>query len=222
MATNITEFSYRVAPEVQGCPLALINLKVVDAIIQFCKDTYVLKYAFEYAILSTDVDTSDNDAVTLDLSTISGAPYTNKRPHDIIEFRIDTAPFKVQHAEMSTDITNLDNIRYSSQRFFNFPSSTTIKIFPLEAQDQTLYLEIAFKPVKGITTIDDFMFEDHNEPIEALAKYDLLDQKNKPWSNHKQALEEWDKYAEKMGRAKIDVVQGRTQKSTMIQSKYIF
>ncbi len=222
MSTNITEFSYRVAPEVQGCPLALINLKVIDAIIQFCKDTHVLKYGFEYDILSTDVDTADNNAVILDLSTITGDPYANKRPHSIIEFRIDTAPFKVQHAEMSTNITNIDNIRYSSQRFFNFPSSTTIKIFPLEAQAATLYLEVAFKPIKGITSIEDFMFEDHNEPIEALTKYTLLDQKKKPWSNHKQALEEWDKYAEKMGLAKIDVIQGHTQKSTMIQSKYIF
>ena len=222
MSTNITEFSYRVAPEVQGCPLALINLKVVDAIIQFCKDTHVLKYGFEYAILSTDVDTADNDAVTLDLSTISGDPYANKRPHSVIEVRIDAAPVNVQHAEMSTDITNLDNIRHSSQRFFNFPSSTTVKIFPLEEQDATLYLKVAFKPVKGITSIDEFMFEDYNEAIEALAKHTLLDQIKKPWSNPQQALKEWGKYTEKMGEAKIDVILGHTQKSITVQSKYIF
>lgn len=222
MATNITEFSYRIAPEVQGCPLALINLKVVDAIIQFSRDTYVFKYSFEYSILSTDVDTADNDAVTMDLSTISGNPYQNKRPLDLIQFRIDGAPFKIEHADFSTDLAYLDNIRYSSKRYFNFPSSTEIKMFPLPEADATLYLELVFVPIKGITSIEDEIFEDHNEAVEALAKYNLMDQKNKPWSNHQQALTEWDKYAEKMGRAKIDEFQGRVGKSTMIQPKYVF
>lgn len=222
MATNITEFSNRVAPEIQGYPIALINLKVVDAIIQFSKDTHIFIYNFDYAITANDVDTSDNDSVTLDLSSISGNPYQNKRPLDISEFRIDAAPFKVERERLSTHLTYLDNIRFSSVRYFDFPSHTEIKICPLEEVAATLFLEVIFVPVKGITTIDDEIFEDHNQAIEAYTKYLIMDQKNKPWSNHAQALTEWEKYSEQMGRAKIDEVQKRTKRSLMVQPKYVF
>lgn len=222
MATNITEFSNRCAPDLPGCPIALINQKVVDALVQFAKDTHRFEYEFEYEVEDTDVDSTDNYSATLDLSTITGDPFANKRPIAVNEFRIDTAKFKVEYRDLATNLTNLDIYRYGSVRYFSFPSDTEIKICPLEEEDQTLFLKVAFQPLLTITSIDDFIFSDYHEAIEAYAKYVLMDQKNKPWSNHQQAIQEWDKYAEKMGMAKVDIIQKRSKRSLMIQPTYIF
>jgi hypothetical protein len=219
---DIKDFSDRCQSELIKCPGQLIDQAVVDAIIRFCQDTYVFKYGFEASILSTDVDTSDNNAVTVDLSSVSGDPYADKRPLDLIEFRIDNAPFKVERRDMSTDITNIDHIRYGSKRFFNFPSTTEIKLYPLEEEAADLFIEAAFVPVLGITTIDDVIYDEHHEAVEARAKSVLMGQKDKPWSNMKESIMQGGIYSREMARARIRVEQQYTQRSTVIQSKYIF
>ena len=92
----------------------------------------------------------------------------------------------------------------------------------MEEQDATLYLQLAFKPIIGISTIDDFLFEDHHEAIEAYAKWVLMSQSGKKWSNLKQALYEGDRYTEKTGMARIEITQGKTQKSITMRPKYSF
>ena len=223
MATDISVFSDRCTSSLTSCPGPLIDQAVVDAIIQFFKDTYIFKRNFEVAITSGDVDTADNNAVTIDLSLISGNPYANKRPLDIVSpFRIDNAPFKIEKAEMDTQITNLDHIRYGTKRFFNFPSTTEIKIFPLEVQDADIFLEVVFAPIITITDIDDFIFNEHHKAIEAHTKYELMRQKNKPWTDQQESVVQWGIYSKEMGEARIRVEQQYTQRSTMVQSKYIF
>jgi len=222
MATNITDFSNRCRGELPGCPMSVINQAVVDAIIQFCEDTHRFRFGFEYDILSTDVDETDNNAVTIDLSTVSGNPYSSMRPYSFDLFKIDGATFPTERYELSTDITDLSNIRYGSMRYFSFPSQTTVKIWPLEVQDATLYIALIFKPIIGISTIDDFIFYDYHEAIEALAKYNLMRQKGKKWSDIKQSMTELGEYNEKVGLARIGINLGKTNRSQVVESKYLF
>ncbi len=222
MATDISEFSDRCAAYLPKCPGPTIDQAVVNAIVQFFKDTYIYKKGFEVAITANDVDTSDNNAVTVNLASVPGEPYQNKRPLDIVWFRIDNAPFTVVRRDMDTDVDNLDHIRYGSKRFFNFPSTTTIKLYPLEEQAANLFLEVIFAPLITITDIDDFIYNEHREAIEAHAKYELMRQKDKAWTDIRESTIQWGIYSKQMGEAKIRVEQEYTQRSTMIQSKYIF
>ena len=60
MATNISQFRGGVLPAVIGCPLLLVDQAIADAIIQLCKDAYLIKKSFEHSVdASVDVDTEE-------------------------------------------------------------------------------------------------------------------------------------------------------------------
>ena len=201
---DISDFRPRVLSQVPGCPGFIADRAVVDAIIQFCSDTWIMKKGFEVAVLSTDVDTTLNDSVDIDISAVAS---TTLKPLAIDRFQIDGANYTVKKRELSTDITYLDEIGIGSVKFFDFTSDTVIRMWPFEEEAMTFFLNVVFKPLSTITTIDDFIYDNHIEPIVSMAQATLQEMAKKPWTNSAGARGNRVDYAEGMGKARIKINQ---------------
>ena len=132
------------------------------------------------------------------------------RPLAIDQFQINGADYTVARKELSTDITYLDEIGNGSVKFFNFTSNTVIRMWPFEEEAMTFFISAIFKPLSTITTIDDFIFDDHRRPVTALAIAILQEIPDKPWTNPVEARGNRLGYAEGMGDARVKVNRGYT------------
>jgi len=315
MATNISSFAGGVLPDVPGCPPPIVAQAVVDSIIQLCKDASLFKKSFEHWIdAPNDVDTTDNDSITITLTDYVTATY---RPHTVYELKIDGNQWNTHHYELENQVNDLTLYQIEDTKFFNFPSTTTMKLFPIEddatvegvsfdfvdgdvivaadtiteathgldtglpiqlsttgtlpsgltaattyyvirvdantislattyanavagtAIDITaaagggthtltsrrtnlLYLELVFLPLRSMTDVDDVIYDDHRIAVEEHAKWLLMRQPEKAWSNPKLADYHYGEYAAKMEEAKIRKLQGFTYGSMRPRSRKLF
>ena len=218
MATNISEFSKRVQPEVMGCPRVMVDRAVIDAAIMFCEDTLVLERAFEHDVVIADVDTADNNAVTVDISDYS----ITEKPLSIVEFRIDGGKWEVSHLELQNDLDDISEIAIIDTKFFSFPSDTDIKFLDIEARDQRFFIKLAVCPLITMATIDDFVFRRWHSAIEAYAKYLLMKMPEKEWTNYELARFNLSIYNDGMARAKIVKDRGFVKGSQRVKSVRFF
>jgi hypothetical protein len=132
VATNLTEISRRVAPDVMGCPNVLVDEAVLRTLVKFCEETQILEKAFEHDVLATDVVAADNDSVSVNLATY----LTDGRPILLTEFRIDGVAWDAQEIKLLNDQDDLDEIAISGTKFFTWPDTTHIKFYGIEAKVQ--------------------------------------------------------------------------------------
>lgn len=218
MSTAISVFSNHVAPDVMGCPRTLIDSIVVDTLIKFCEETQILEKGFEHDVLSTDIVAADNDSVNVDLSTL----FTNLRPVQLTEFKIDGAAWDAQEIKIMNDIDDLDEIAIQGTKFFTYPDRTHIKFYGIDAVAQRFWIKQIYVPLDTITTIDDFIYDDYHKAIEAGAKAELMAMPKKDWSNPAMVGYYRGLYTDGVVAAKIRQSKGQTRRSTAVKSTRFF
>lgn len=218
MATNISEFSKRVQADVIGCPRAVVDTVVVDTIIRFCEDTYIIEKAFEHDVVAADITAADNDSVNVNIATY----VTNIRPLVVTEFKIDGATWETSEIQLLNDLDDISEISVEGTKFFCYPDRTHIKFYDIEAVDQRFYIKQAFAPVTSITTIDDFIYDRWHEAIEAGAKGKLMAMPKKDWTDPVMASYNLSLYTDGVARAKITSGQGYTKGSKRPKSMRFF
>jgi hypothetical protein len=214
MATNITLFSNRVAPDVMGCPRTLIDSIVVDTIINFCKETQIIEKGFEHDVVTADIIAADNDSVNVDLSTL----FANLRPVLLTEFKINGSPWDAQEIKIMNDMDDLSEISIQGTKFFTYPDRTHIKFYGIDAEDQTFWIKQVYVPLDTITTIDDFIYDDFHKAIEAGAKAEIMAMPKKDWSNPAMVGYYRGLYTDGVVLAKIRMGKGQTRRSTAVKS----
>ncbi len=221
MATAISAFRGGVLTDVIGCPPFIVDQAVVNAVITLSKDAIVFQKAFEHSVdADVDVDTSDNDSITIDLTSYISSTL---RPYTLIELQIDGAPWLVQELELENDVQDLTNYQIMDTKFFNFPSTTEIKLYPFDTvNDVLVYLKLAFLPIKPMTTVDDVLFNNHQRAIEAHAKWFLLKQPKKAWTDPVLAEYYLSEYSREMEEGKIHRLQGYAFGSLRPKSQRLF
>lgn len=221
MATQISQFRNRVVVEVPGCPLPRIDLAVVDAIRMMCEDTYAYYKSFEdEAIDYTTIDSSDNDAITIDLSTY----ISSVDPVAPLKFQIDGGDWELRRYSLENDNSNLTNIQLEGIKFYNFPSLTTMKIFPLTELQANfdVFLKLAVKPTRDVTSIEDMFIDDDDwfKGINHCAAYLLQEMPGRAWSNPQQSVYNKSRYNHYVGRVKIDESLGGAFGDMVVQGGY--
>lgn len=218
MATNLSEISRRVAPDVMGCPRVLIDEAVLRTIIKFCEETHILEKAFEHDVLSTDIVAADNDSVSVNLATY----ITDGRPILLTEFKIDGAAWDAQEIKLLNDQDDLDEISISGSKFFTWPDTTHIKFYGIEAEDQVFYIKQVFVPLDTATTIDDDLYYRFRETFEAGARARLMFMPRKDWTDPATAGKYLSEYNDGVALAKIKKDHGMTRRSTSVKSLRFF
>jgi|ADurb_Ile_03_Slu_FD_contig_101_360379_length_5027_multi_2_in_0_out_0_4 hypothetical protein len=218
MATNLTEISRRVAPDVMGCPNVLVDEAVLRTIIKFCEETHILEKAFEHDVLSTDIVAADNDSVNVNLATY----ITDGRPILLTEFRIDGAKWDAQEIKLLNDQDDLDEISISGTKFFTWPDTTHIKFYGIEAEDQRFYIKQIFVPLDTATTMDDDLYYRFRDTIAAGARARLMSMPRKDWTDQITAAKNLSDYNDGVASAKIKKDKGMTRRSTSVKSLRFF
>lgn len=221
MTTNISQFRGDVQPDVIGCPVMVVDRAINDAIIQLCKDAHLFKKAFEHSVdASEDVDTTDNDAIEIDLSSYVSVTL---RPYTVLELKIDGVPWNATFMEIENDVEDISMYQPGNTKLFNFPDTGTIKLYPMDTTDDvTVWLKMAWLPLRTMTTIDDFIFNDYNQAVAAYAKWLLMRQPGKAWSNLELADYHLSEYSRKAEEAKIEILQGKNFGDMRVKSMRLF
>ena len=218
MATNISEFSRRVAPDVIGCPRVLIDEIVLKILVKFCEETHIIEKAFEHDVVTADIVAADNDSVSVNLATY----ITDGRPILLTEFRIDGVPWDAQEIKLLNDQDDLDEISISGTKFFTWPDTTHIKFYGIEAEDQRFYIKQIYVPLDTATTIDDDIYYRFRDTIEAGARATLMDMPKKDWTDPVTAGRNWSKYNDGVAMARIKKDHGMTRRSQSVKSMRFF
>lgn len=209
MTTAISAFLPGILPDVTGCPPFVINAAVVDAIIQLCKDATLFKKAFEHSVdASADVDTGDNDSITINL-----ADYVTEdlRPWDVLKFEIDGEPYDTSLLELENNVDDITIYQLAKTKFFNFPDIESIKFFPMDTVlDVLIFLELSWLPLKTMTTVDDTIYNNHLESVQSYARWLLMKQPKKTWTDLPLAEYHLSQYSRTMEAEKIQKLMGRT------------
>jgi len=221
MTTAISQFRGGVLSEVIGCPPFIVDQAVVDSIIQLCNDASLFAKSFEHSVdASADVDTTDNDSITI---TLADYVSSTLRPIRVKELKIDGSIWETTEKHLENDVEDLGLYELTNTKFFNFPATTTIKIYPMETTDDvTVYLDMLWVPLRSMTTIDDFVFDDYREAVEARAKWYLMNQPQKKWTDFNLAAAKLAEYSRKMEEAKINKLMGKTLGSLRPKSMRFF
>jgi len=221
MAVLISQFRNRLLAEVPGCPIPRVDLAVLNAIRQMCEDTYAYTKSFEEEDFDyTTIDDTDNDAITITLSTY----FADADPVAPLMLQIDGADWNLRELILENDNSNLTNIEIQGVKFFSFPTLTTMKIFPFTGQTANfdIFLKLAVKPERGLSSVEDKFYNDDDwyEGIIHCAAYRLQMITGRPWSNERQAGYNKSRYEHYMGRVKIDTAMGGSAGTVFIQGGY--
>lgn len=215
---NISAFRKEIQGDVPGCPPFLIDREVVKTIIRFCRKTNRLQEGFSVSVLSTDVDTTDNDSVEVDLSAISCM--TDRIPIRVAHFVVDGTPYPAQEMKISTDLTYLESIVNTSIRYFTFPDSSTLKLFPFTAKAMEFFIRLAVQPSRTITSIDDVIYDEYLDAIEEGTKWRLFKMPGKVWSNKDDARECKREFLRLCEEAKIDVNRSFSHTDMIVEDNF--
>ncbi len=221
MTTGISAFRRGVLPSVIGCPPFIVDQAVVDAIIQLCKDINLFQRAFGHSVdASADVDTDDNNSIEIDLSDYVT---DTLRPHLVKELKIDGADWATSYLTLGAFDEDFSLPEIVGTKYFNYPDIGTFKMFPMDpVKDVFVYLKFIWIPLETMTTVDDIVYNDHRRAVEHYAKWYLMSQPKKTWTDLALADYYLSKYSEKMEEGKIEILQGKTFGSLRPKSMRFF
>ena len=231
MAT-ITKFSNEIT--IPGIPKALKRKAVVDAVQIFCQDTWCLRAGVSVEFDAADVDSTD-EYVEIDLGEFGD----DLEPIAFLDFKVDGGDADLQPSPsgfygLYADIAVFADgepaamaagnmyfgsptsvkVEKKATKYFNFPDSTTLRIYAFDAQDFELYVNMAFKPADGVESVDDFFWMWWRKAIIEKTKELLRGMDDRPWSDDKKEFKAMRKYNGLMGEARIQLSRqfiGRTQ-----------
>jgi hypothetical protein len=109
-----------------------------------------------------------------------------------------------------------DNWRYAytdRPQYFFCPTPNEIRLvgIPLSAPTVGINANVYAHPIRGVTEIDDWIYNSWNDVIVARALADLMSKDNKPFSNPKMAMK-WDEmYLERCGKITDAALRGHTR-----------
>ena len=211
MATS-EDFLSRILPECAGCSNFIAEQALHDTILDFCSTTKIITKAFSETILSTDIDSSENDSVDIDVSEAGD----DLRPVTVCAMEDGTTSFIMEYKEATNDIALSD--LGTEYKYFFFPEPNIIRIFPVSSAC-TMYLEVAFKPTQDADVYPDILHEDWVDAIAYGTKERLMRMQNNAWTNLDMSIYYRKLYRTEISLAKSKMRKKYTNRSSTIQYK---
>lgn len=195
---SFSDFMPDIAPWVGGCPTIMIEQAILNATIEFCRESLWWR-------VDHDPITAMPSVSEYDLSAPSGSAII--RPVSAT-FEGDDLPPKDTNwldANVTDWQTDEGNIYY-----FNVPSHGTVRLvrIPEKLYLNALRVRMALMPSRTATTIDDTIYNHHYETIGHGAKARLMAVPDKPWSNPGEAAYYAGLFEQAVSKARIEAEMG--------------
>jgi hypothetical protein len=177
MSTAISVLVNDVLPDVIGCPFPLIETKVKETL-EDLAGTGIINSGFKHDVLASD-PTTPNDQITI----ATPAAFVQYEPLDVFSLRIDGIPYDTVRRVITDDLDDISSIVESRTKLWYPATAASIIMFPFDATAVQLYLQVAFKPLTTITSIEDVFYQEWHQVIAAGTKARLMLMPKKAWSN---------------------------------------
>jgi len=159
MSYTLENFYKYIAPDVNGCPMPVVEDAVRDAIITFCRrSSYWRKWLEDQVSVFRD-----DESVDLELPS-------DTRLVDVLAVQ-----------KVNDDGTYGDYLDKSSYVYAGFESTPQILFNDPADEDFDARVRVALRPDVDTDTVQDWVYEDFREVICHGAKYRLLSMRSKTW-----------------------------------------
>lgn len=203
---QITEFKNLIAADVMPCPDPMVNREVMSIMLDFCSRTNVLQRDFQLEIDSDEIDADLQDSIDFDISEWSN----DLRPVTVLELMIDSNSFVPAARNIRNTHSEFEGVNDVRVKYFWIPNDHTVRVFDLSTNLSNIWMNIAVKPLRAATEVDDSLFEDYSEAIVAGAKWKLMGQTGKEWSDPKGAEVYRKEYRRKLSQTKAKILRAST------------
>ncbi len=193
MATNITNWTPKVAPFVPFCPDPVIEEYIIDVLRDFCHFTRLWDDNELTAIDIVDgthtytLSSSSGDIVCVDAAEIEDVPI---RPVSMNEL---TKSYVYGRVWSHTYWRQLEATR-STMYIVGMTDNIRLVYTPSEDITGGLAVWVSLKPLETATTVEDFLWNEFKDVITQGVVAVLLGIKNRPWSDLKESLLRQDIY----------------------------
>lgn len=204
MAVALSVLVNDVLPEVLGCPYPLIETRVKDVLADFCEGTDAYNSGFRKNVLATD-PTTPNRQITVAVP----AAFAEWKPSDILGLRIDGVPYDTKRRVIIDDLTNIADIEENRVKFWYPATAASIIMYPFNAVAVQVYLQVAFKPLTTVTSVEDTFYQEWRDAIASGVKARLMVMPRKPWTNAQLSSHYQDRYDDAKSSAIISVMNNR-------------
>lgn len=198
--TAISTFRTFIKPYCHQCPNTVLDAQVLETLIDFCKNTLILKLDATAITILEDTEeytpaySSGSYKALKIVHALLGDETEDDTPIDITsEWYLDqTGPYWKRQAT-SGDFTHV---------FLTMDGK--VRVYPVPDSDLTdeLMLKLAVEPAIDATEVDDIIYNDHRMAIRAGVLSEILGLPKKIWTNTKESSKQFYKYNELKGDAK--------------------
>ncbi len=194
MATDVSSFRSEISPDFPGCTNAMLDKANLRGCIWFCERTLI------WHELLTAID------LVADTSTYSLSPTTGNVV-TVLYARHDTSPISHKTEAWLEDmlVSGWRTRTSTTPRFFYLPESrASIRLvyIPEEGDTAALNVDVALKPERTATSVEDFLYTDWLDAISYGARKYLFSMKTQPWFDPKAGLYYDQMFKREIGKAK--------------------
>lgn len=159
--TPISDFRPRVAAFVHGCPDMLIDQAVLDACIEFCEQSLIIKQVLDAFYTQANTPDYDLDAPPGQLVTLVHRAWVNA--HELTPAAGDdiNTPFAFSRVVgLNSDITAMP-------RNYHEFGPGVLGLYPIPNDTYTITVQAALKPTRSATEVEDVLYQNWCEYIVA-------------------------------------------------------
>lgn len=206
---NVSDIVPFIAPEVPGCPDALIKQALVQTAIEFCTETLAWQEIQDPVSVSDGQNLLDVDVPRDSRIVVVRDIWASNR-----KLRPVTMP------QLFELIPNWQTATGSEPTYYNASADwQSIRIYPipLEANNAKLTMRVAYTPTLAATTLPDEICTKYLDGLLGGTKSRLMLMPGKAWSNVQMAAAYRTQFADQMLKAKIDDMHDRVQGSLSVR-----
>jgi len=200
----LSTFTKYVLPDVPGCPPLLAERELLSSVQEFCEDTWILNADLTASIETTDIDSTDNYSVDVNISgsddSVSvfpilfpvafGGMETLYKPFALDGFTIDGVKKDLIYYQ---NVVHNQYLPVADVKYFYFKSNIILTFFPFSAACE-IWTKLIYKPLPSADQLDDLFYYDYLDPIISNLRSRLYNMPGKVWTNPAAAQIEYNKY----------------------------
>jgi hypothetical protein len=207
---SISDFVKRAFPDVPGCPYLVVQEAALDAIAQFCSETWLLRRAMATTVAS--INSGFNNQATISITSIVGTTF---RPVGVSSLFIRNTPWELEELKVVSHIPRIAAVK--DKKFYFFSDNQTLELFPMSLAPVDLTISIT--PLSTAIEVDDVLYDNWVESIVNGIKYRLFKMPKKTWTDLNSAAIALKEYNRGVVAARRQVHKSFTKQDLSVQPR---